>query len=82
MIEISIPDQAWDDVDAGTEGLLDEWLVAVGDDVKVGQILGCAMVVKTAFELVAPADGVVASLDVAPTQNFAKGTVLARLRPV
>jgi biotin carboxyl carrier protein len=39
------------------------------------------MVVKTAIELVAPAAGVIESLDVAATQNFAKGAVLARLRP-
>ena len=81
MIEIKIPDEAWTDVEAGTEALLDEWLVAVGDEVKEGQILGSVMVVKTAIELAAPAAGVIESLDVAATQNFGKGAVLARLRP-
>jgi len=81
MIEIKLPDEAWTDVEAGTEGLLDEWLVAAGDAVHEGQIIGTAMVVKTAIELVAPAAGVIESLDVAATQNFAKGAVLARLRP-
>jgi biotin carboxyl carrier protein len=81
VIEIRIPDEAWADVEAGTEGLLDEWFVAAGDEVEEGQILGSAMVVKTAIELVAPAAGVVESLDVAATQNFDKGAVLARLRP-
>ncbi len=81
MIEIKIPDEAWTDVEAGTEALLDEWLVAVGDEVKEGQILGSVMVVKTAIELVAPMAGVIESLDVAATQNFGKGAVLARLRP-
>jgi pyruvate/2-oxoglutarate dehydrogenase complex dihydrolipoamide acyltransferase (E2) component len=81
VIEIKIPDEAWTDVEAGTEALLDEWLVAVGDEVKEGQILGSVMVVKTAIELVAPAAGVIESLDVAATQNFGKGAVLARLRP-
>jgi biotin carboxyl carrier protein len=46
-----------------------------------GQIIGTAMVVKAAIELVAPAAGVIESLDVAATQNFGKGAVLARLRP-
>ena len=81
MIEIKIPDEAWADVEAGTEALLDEWLVAVGDEVAEGQIIGTAMVVKAAFELVAPAAGVIESTDVAATQNFGKGAVLARLRP-
>ncbi len=81
MIEIKIPDEAWTDVESGTEALLDEWLVAVGDEVKEGQILGSVMVVKTAIELVAPATGVIESLDVAATQNFGKGAVLGRLRP-
>ena len=81
MIEIKISDEAWADVEEGTEALLDEWLVAVGDTVQTGQIIGTAMVVKAAIELVAPASGVVESLDVAATQNFGKGAVLARLRP-
>jgi pyruvate/2-oxoglutarate dehydrogenase complex dihydrolipoamide acyltransferase (E2) component len=81
MIEIRIPDEAWADVEAGTEALLDEWFVAAGDEVSEGQILGSVMVVKTAIELLAPAAGVIESLDVAATQNFAKGAILARLRP-
>jgi len=81
MIEIKISDEAWADVEEGTEALLDEWLVAVGDTVQAGQIIGTAMVVKAAIELVAPASGVVESLDVEATQNFGKGAVLARLRP-
>jgi pyruvate/2-oxoglutarate dehydrogenase complex dihydrolipoamide acyltransferase (E2) component len=81
VIEIRIPDEAWADVEEGTEALLDEWFVAAGDEVAEGQIIGSVMVVKTAIELVAPAAGVIDSLDVAATQNFAKGAVLARLRP-
>ena len=54
---------------------------AAGDEVSEGQILGSVMVVKTAIELLAPAAGVIESLDVAATQNFAKGAILARLRP-
>ena len=82
MIDIKLPDDAWTDVEAGTEALLDEWLVATGDTVHEGQIIGNAMVVKTAFELLAPAAGVIDSLDVAAAQNFGRGAVLARLRPL
>jgi pyruvate/2-oxoglutarate dehydrogenase complex dihydrolipoamide acyltransferase (E2) component len=81
VIEIKLPDEAWADVEAGTEALLDEWLVGVGDAVNAGQIIGTAMVVKAAIELVAPAAGVIESLDVAATKNFGKDAVLARLRP-
>jgi pyruvate/2-oxoglutarate dehydrogenase complex dihydrolipoamide acyltransferase (E2) component len=81
VIEISIPDEAWADVEAGTEALLDEWFVAAGDTVEAGQIIGTVMVVKTAIELMAPTAGVIESLDVSATQNFARGAVLARLRP-
>ena len=81
MIELKIPDEGWADVEAGTEALLDEWLVAVGDEVAEGQIIGTAMVVKAEIELVAPAAGVIESLDGSATQNFGKGAVLARLRP-
>jgi len=76
-----MPDVGWTDVEEGTEALLDEWLVAAGDTVQEGQIIGTAMVVKAAIELVAPATGVIESLDVAATQTFGKGAVLARLRP-
>jgi len=81
VIEIKLPDEAWADVEEGTEALLDEWLVAVGDAVQEGQIIGTAMVVKATVELVSPAAGVIESLDVAATRNFGKGAVLARLRP-
>lgn len=81
MIEIKLPDEAWADVEDGTEALLDEWLVAVGDAVHEGQIIGTAMVVKAAIELVTPVAGVIESLDVAAAQNFGKDAVLARLRP-
>jgi pyruvate/2-oxoglutarate dehydrogenase complex dihydrolipoamide acyltransferase (E2) component len=81
VIEIKLPDEAWADVEEGTEALLDEWLVAVGDAVHEGQIIGTAMVVKAAIELVTPVSGVIESLEVAAAQNFGKDAVLARLRP-
>jgi pyruvate/2-oxoglutarate dehydrogenase complex dihydrolipoamide acyltransferase (E2) component len=79
MVEITMPEDAWTDVEPGTEALLDEWLVAVGDRVEVGQVIGHAVIVKATVELVAPAAGVVASLDVAAEQNFPRGAVLGRI---
>lgn len=81
MIDIVLPDDAWTDVEAGTEGLLDEWLVAPGDAVEAGQVIANVMLVKAAHELLAPAAGIIESLDVAAAQNFGKGVVLAKLRP-
>jgi len=79
MVDITLAEEAWEGVEAGTEALLDEWLVAVGDRVEAGQVIGHAVIVKATVELVAPAPGVVASLDVAAEQNFPRGTVLGRI---
>jgi pyruvate/2-oxoglutarate dehydrogenase complex dihydrolipoamide acyltransferase (E2) component len=80
MIDILLPDEAWTDVEKGTEALLDEWLVAAGDRVASGQIIGHVALVKATYELLAPASGVVESLEVAAQANFPRGAVLARLR--
>jgi len=74
MVDVVLPDEAWADVEEGTEALLDEWLVAAGDRVEAGQIIGHVVLVKATHELLAPA-----SLDVAAQANFPRGAVLARL---
>ena len=79
-MEIIFPDEPWADVEEGTEALLDEWLVAVGDRVEQGQIIANVVLVKATHELTAPAAGVIESIDVAATQNFPRGAVLARIR--
>ena len=79
-MEIIFPDEPWADVEEGTEALLDEWLVAVGDRVEQGQIIANVVLVKATHELTAPAAGVIESIDVAATQNFPRGAVLARLK--
>jgi pyruvate/2-oxoglutarate dehydrogenase complex dihydrolipoamide acyltransferase (E2) component len=80
MVDIVLPDEAWTDVEEGTEALLDEWLVAAGERVAAGQIVGHVVVVKATHELLAPAAGIVESLDVTAQANFPRGAVLARLR--
>jgi pyruvate/2-oxoglutarate dehydrogenase complex dihydrolipoamide acyltransferase (E2) component len=79
MVDVRFPDEPWADVEEGTEALLDEWLVAVGDRVEQGQIIANVVLVKATHELTAPAAGVIESIEVAATQNFARGQVLARI---
>lgn len=81
MIDVLMSDAAWQDVEEGTEALLQDWLVKPGDAVSAGQALAVVELVKTTHEVAAPADGVVAALDVAAQDTFARGAVLARLEP-
>jgi pyruvate/2-oxoglutarate dehydrogenase complex dihydrolipoamide acyltransferase (E2) component len=81
MIEIRLQDDAWTDVEEGTAALLDEWLVKPGDSVGAGQVLANVMVVKTSFEVAAPAAGTIAKLLVGAQDNFTRGQPLAELQP-
>jgi biotin carboxyl carrier protein len=81
MTDVTMADTVWQDVEEGTEALLQEWLVQPGDTVSAGQVLGVAELVKTTHEITAPAAGVVAALSVAAQDTFARGAVLARLEP-
>ena len=81
MIDVLMSDAVWQDVEEGTEALLQEWSVQSGDIVRTGQVLGVVELVKTTHEITAPADGVVAALTVAAQDTFGRGTVLARLEP-
>jgi pyruvate/2-oxoglutarate dehydrogenase complex dihydrolipoamide acyltransferase (E2) component len=80
VADITLPDEAWADVEEGTEALLEEWFVAVGDRVEQGQVVANVMLVKAAHEIAAPAAGTVESIEVAAQQNFPRGTVLGRLK--
>lgn len=81
MVDIVLPDEAWTDVEEGAEAVLGEWLVAVGDRVASGQVIGTVHVMKATVDLVAPAAGIVASLEVGPEENIRRGQVIARLAP-
>lgn len=76
MIDIILDDAAWADVEDGTEALVDEWTVAVGDRVAAGQTLGTVELVKTSHELMAPVDATVAAIKVAAQETFPRGAVL------
>jgi len=57
MIDITLPEAAWQDVEPGTEALVDQWLVREGDRVQAGQVLAKVVLVKTTLEITAPVDG-------------------------
>ncbi|MDH4580754.1 biotin attachment protein [Pseudomonas sp. BN415] len=81
MITIELQEEAWDDVEDGTEALLDEWLVQPGSRVRAGDVIAIVVVAKTSFELVAPVDGVVCNLLVEFQDTIARGQALAELEP-
>ena len=80
MIDINLPDEAWQDVEPGTEALLEEWMVAPGDTVKAGQSLAVVVMVKTSVDVAAPADGVIEEILIAKDDTVAQGKPLARMR--
>lgn len=77
LIEITLSEEAWQEVEPGTEALLEEWLVAPGDAVKTGQSLAIVVMVKTSIEVAAPSDGVVEKILVAAEDTIARGVPLA-----
>jgi pyruvate dehydrogenase E2 component (dihydrolipoamide acetyltransferase) len=81
MISLTLLDAAWEDVADGTEALLDEWLVTVGDQVVADQVLARVVVVKTSCEILAPTAGTISAILVAAGDTFAKGAPIAHLAP-
>lgn len=79
-IEITLGADAWQDVEPGTEALVEEWLVAEGASVKAGQALASVVVVKANHEVLAPADGVLEKILVAAEATFAPGQALGLLK--
>ena len=77
--DIILPQDAWQDVEPGTEALVEDWLVQVGDSVKAGQPLASVVVVKSSHEVLAPADGVVESILVQAEGTFKPGQSLGTL---
>ncbi len=78
-MEIRLQSEAWDDVEEGTEALLDSWLVKEGDEVTVGQVIASVMVAKTSCDLVSPIAGRVTKLAVNEQDSFGPNAVLAEI---
>jgi len=81
MLNIRLPDEMWTDVDAGTEALLDKWLVKEGDTVVAGQPVASAVLIKTAVDVTAPASGRIVKILVPADGTFGRGRDLALLEP-
>ena len=79
-MEIALGPDAWQDVEPGTEALVEEWLVAEGASVKAGQALASVVVVKANHEVLAPADGVLEKILVPAEATFAPGQALGLLK--
>jgi biotin carboxyl carrier protein len=79
MIKVTMADDVWDDVEEGTEALLQDWQVKPGEAVAAGQLLVLAELVKTTHEIVAPAAGRLAAILVAEGDTFGRGQALAEI---
>lgn len=79
MTEVLMADNVWDDVEEGTEALLQEWQVKEGDTVTAGQLMVLAELVKTTHEIVAPVAGRVAAILVQENETFGRSKVLAQI---
>ncbi|MDQ7747258.1 lipoyl domain-containing protein [Hydrogenophaga pseudoflava] len=80
MKDIVLPQDAWQDVEPGTEALVEEWLVKAGDTVSAGQAVASVVVVKANHDVLAPEAGVIEQILVAAEDTFKPGQPLAVLR--
>jgi pyruvate/2-oxoglutarate dehydrogenase complex dihydrolipoamide acyltransferase (E2) component len=81
VIDVRPPEDVFEDVDEGVEGLLEAWLVETNDRVAADQPVADAVVIKTSFQVLAPAAGTIAKIVVPKGDTFAAGAVLARIEP-
>lgn len=76
---VYLNDEAWEDVEEGTEALLDEWHVSEGDEVSEGQCLANVMLIKSNHEILAPMAGVISKIHVQAEDNFGKDQPLVEI---
>ncbi len=77
MINIILENQAWDNVAEGTEALLEKWCVATGVLALAGQVLAEVVLIKTAYDIVAPSAGTISQILIEKDATFKRGQVLA-----
>ena len=78
MTQVLLTQDAWQDLEEGTEALLDEWLVKDGDDVTEGQVIARVVLVKSTYEVEAPAAGAI-SIKTETGSYFSGDVVLAEI---
>lgn len=78
-VELRLPPESWNGVDAGVQALLDRWLVSEGATVNAGQVLARAVLVKSTLDVVAPQAGVLERVLVPAGASFARDQALGRI---
>lgn len=80
MIDLILSADAWTDIDAEVEALVDKWQVSEGDTVQAGQALLTVILIKASMDIVAPVAGRIEKIVVPSGATFARGAVLGRLQ--
>lgn len=80
QVNIVLDDAMWEDVQPGTEALVEDWLVQAGESVSKGQAVANVVLVKTSHEILSPATGVLEEIIVAEGGTLARGAALGVLR--
>jgi pyruvate/2-oxoglutarate dehydrogenase complex dihydrolipoamide acyltransferase (E2) component len=80
MINLILGADAWTDIDADVEALVDKWQVSEGDTVQAGQVLLTVVLIKASMDIVAPGAGRVEKILVPSGATFVRGAVLGRLQ--
>lgn len=78
-VDIVLPGTAWEGVDPGVQGLVDQWLVTEGTAVEAGQPLVRVVLVKSTIEVDAAASGRLDAILVRAGDNFARNQPLGRI---
>lgn len=78
-MNITLPDAAWEGVEASVEALVDRWLVQEGDTVRQCQPLATVVLVKTSQDIEAPMNGRVTHILVTAGHTFHRGQPIATL---
>ena len=81
MTDVVLDPELMESLESGDHAWLEQWLVAEGDLVQLGQLLALARLVQRAIPVTAVHAGVLEDIRVPAGQTFAPGSVLARLIP-
>jgi pyruvate/2-oxoglutarate dehydrogenase complex dihydrolipoamide acyltransferase (E2) component len=79
VVAVRVPDETWAGVEAGTEALMERWLVAEGAQVRQGQPIAEIVLIKTTLQIEAPSDGVLSRILVPQEATFGPEQVLAEI---
>lgn len=78
-VDVVLGDSAWEGVEAGVQGLVDQWLAAEGSVVEAGQPLVRVVLVKSTLEIEATVSGRLERILLPAGENFSRGQALGRI---